>query len=58
MFDRLHNESLYFPMAGEILDIQNRCLEKLYDYNHTRPSEGERRAALDEARQRAPRVPR
>ena len=46
MFEQLHDGSLYFPMAGEILDVQNRCLEKLYDYNHTRPSESERRAAL------------
>lgn len=46
MFEQLHDGSLYFPMAGEILDVQNRCLEKLYDYNHTRPSENERRAAL------------
>ena len=31
MFEQLHDGSLYYPMAGEILDVQNRCLEKLYD---------------------------
>ena len=46
MFDVLHDGSLYYPMSGEILDVQTRCLEKLYDYNQTRPSEAERRAAL------------
>ena len=46
MFDVLHDGSLYYPMSGEILDEQTRCLEKLYDYNRTRPSEAERRAAL------------
>ena len=46
MFDELHDGSLYYPMSGEILDVQTRCLEKLYDYNQTRPSEAERRAAL------------
>ena len=46
MFDLLHDGTLYYPMAGEILDVQTQCLEKLFDYNCTRPSEGERRAAL------------
>ena len=46
MFDVLHDGSLYYPMSGEIQDEQTRCLEKLYDYNRTRPSEAERRAAL------------
>ena len=46
MFDVLHSGALYYPMAGEITEIQSRCLEKLFDYNQTRPSEAERRAAL------------
>ena len=46
MFDVLHNGALYYPMSGEITEIQSRCLEKLFDYNQTRPSEAERRAAL------------
>ena len=46
MFDVLHSGELYFPMAGEITEIQNQCLEKLYDYNRTRPGEGEKREAM------------
>lgn len=46
MFEQLHDGSLYYPMAGEITEIQFACLEKLYDYNQTRPAEQERRAAL------------
>lgn len=46
MFDVLHSGALYYPLAGEITEEQTRCLEKLYDYNHTRPGEGARREAM------------
>ena len=46
MFDVLHSGALYYPLAGEITGEQTRCLEKLYDYNHTRPGEGARREAM------------
>ena len=46
MFDVLHNGALYYPMAGEITELQARCMEKLYDYNQTRPGEAERRTEL------------
>ena len=46
MFDALHDGSLYYPMGDEIMEEQTRCLEKLYDYNQTRPGEGAKRAAL------------
>ena len=46
MFDVLHNGELYFPLAGEITTLQNQCLEKLYDYNQTRPGEGAKREAM------------
>ena len=46
MFDVLHTGELYYPLAGEITELQIRCQEKLYDYNQTRPSEGEKRAAM------------
>lgn len=45
-YDKLHSEELYFPGDPEIMEEQNRCLELLYDYNATRPSESDRRAAL------------
>ena len=46
MFDVLHNGALYYPLDGEITALQIQCLEKLYDYNQTRPGEQERRAVL------------
>lgn len=45
-YGKLHSEELYFPGDPEIMEEQNRCLELLYDYNATRPSEPDRRAAL------------
>lgn len=37
--DYLHSGELYLPMEDAILQEQLRCLELLYDYNATRPSE-------------------
>lgn len=42
----LHGEALYLPLGEEILVPQLQCLERLYDFNATRPSELEKRAAL------------
>ncbi|MBQ7580593.1 MAG: sugar O-acetyltransferase [Clostridia bacterium] len=41
--DRIHTGELYFPGDPEIMEEQLRCLEKLYDYNSTRPSQQEKR---------------
>ena len=46
MFEVLHSGELYYPLAGEITEIQMQCQEKLYDYNRTRPTEGEKRARM------------
>ena len=35
----LHNGDLYLPLAPEILERQIACMERLYDYNQTRPSQ-------------------
>ena len=35
----LHNGDLYLPLAPEILERQAACMERLYDYNQTRPSQ-------------------
>ena len=37
---------LYNPGARDIMEEQGAGLDKLYDYNHTRPSEGARRVAM------------
>lgn len=44
--DILHSESIYDPGDADIMAEQTACLEKLYDFNATRPSEGKKRAAL------------
>lgn len=44
--DKLHSQELYLPMDDSIMAEQLLCLEKQYDYNATRPLEGEKRAAL------------
>ncbi len=46
MKDRLHTGELYLPDDEEIMREQLRRLEKLYDFNSTRPSEMDKRNAL------------
>ncbi len=43
---QLHEGALYLPSDEEIIKEQFACLEKLYDYNATRPQEQEKRAIL------------
>ena len=45
-YDLLHSQQIYYPSSEEIMSQQAKCLEKQYDYNATRPSEGKKRAAL------------
>ena len=44
--EKMHNCELYYPSDEEIMKEQTLCLEKLYDFNATRPLEGEKRTAL------------
>ncbi len=44
--EKLHTTELYYPSDETIMQEQQACQELLYDYNHTRPSEGEKRAKL------------
>ncbi len=44
--ERMERGLVYYPADEQIVEEQTRCLERLYDYNHTRPGEGEKRAAL------------
>lgn len=41
-----HSGEIYDPADSEVAKLQIACMEKLYDYNLTRPGEGERRFAL------------
>lgn len=44
--EKMHSGKLYLPSDKEIVKEQTMCLEKLYDYNATRPLEQEKRTAL------------
>lgn len=46
MKDKMHTGELYLPNDEEIMKEQMKALDKLYDFNATRPSEMEKRAAL------------
>lgn len=46
MNEKLHSGALYLPDDEDIMRIQEQCLEKLYDFNQTRPSEGEKRQKM------------
>lgn len=43
---RMNEGRLYLPGDDKIIEEQTACLEKLYDYNNTRPGEGEKRSAM------------
>lgn len=43
MKEKLHTGEIYYPSDDEIMQEQFQCQEKMYDYNSTRPSEGENR---------------
>ncbi|MGN7454419.1 sugar O-acetyltransferase [Paenibacillus pasadenensis] len=45
-YERMHSGGLYNSGNEELLSEQRECLERLYDFNATRPSEGEKRAQL------------
>ncbi|WP_440888341.1 sugar O-acetyltransferase [Vibrio sp. WZ-1] len=42
----LHIQQVYFCDDEELAAMQTECLETLYDYNQTRPSEGEKRSEI------------
>lgn len=44
--EKLHSGELYFPEDEDIVTEQQSCLERLYDFNNTRPSEGEKRRKM------------
>ena len=45
-YEKIHSGDIYDPSWSDIMGEQTKCLEKLYDYNATRPSEGEKRKQL------------
>ena len=44
--EKMHSTALYLPNDPEIVVEQTRCLDRLYDFNQTRPTEGAERTAM------------
>ena len=44
--EKMHNCKLYYPSDEKIMKEQTLCMEKLYDFNATRPTEGKKRTRL------------
>ena len=44
--ERMHSGKVFYFAGEELMAQQAACLDTLYDFNHTRPSEGEKRAEL------------
>lgn len=42
----MHSSKLYLPNEPELAAEQLKCLDRLYDFNMTRPTEGEKRAQM------------
>lgn len=46
MKERMHTGEVYLPYDDEIMFEQQKCLDRLYDFNNTRPTENEKRNEL------------
>lgn len=46
IWEEMKSGALYVTSDEELTAVQTACLDRLYDYNHTRPTQGEKRAAL------------
>ena len=44
--EKMHNTELYLPFEGELMEQQLSCLDRLYDFNQTRPTELDKREEL------------
>lgn len=44
--DNMHNGKLYDPNDDSVMEEQMVCLDRLYDFNRTRPSEMDKRNAI------------
>lgn len=44
--EKMHSGDLYLPGDEEIMTEQLKCLDRLYDFNNTRPTEMEKRTEL------------
>ncbi len=44
--EKIHSGDIYNPADDEIMELQLQCLNKLYDFNMTRPSELDKREEM------------
>ncbi len=44
--EKLHSGQLYLPDDDKIMELQLKCLDKLYDFNQTRPTELDKREKM------------
>lgn len=44
--DKMHGSELYFPSDPQIAEEQTKCLDRLYDFNQTRPTEIKKRQQM------------
>lgn len=44
--EKMHNMELYLPTDQEIWEEQQKYMDRLYDFNHTRPTEFDKRGKL------------
>lgn len=44
--ERMKSGKLYFPADEAVMAEQTACMERLWEYNQSRPSEGEKRARM------------
>jgi len=42
----MHSQGVYYCDNVDLVAEQTQCLEVLYDFNHTRPSEGKKRQQI------------
>lgn len=46
IIEKMHSTKLYLPSDPEIANEQQKCLNRLYDFNQTRPTELKKREAM------------
>lgn len=46
MKEKMHTGEIYFPGDADIIEWQTKCLDRLYDFNATRPTEGKKREEM------------
>lgn len=46
IYEKMHSQELYLPNDEQLVKDQTRCLERLYDFNMTRPGETKKRETL------------